>query len=160
MPYHRFRKVGDKYFDLQPVYEWIKIGSVPQRELTPEMKSKPRPMPDWVGGFSSFEFGSFDKVYQVLSNGLLIEGRSINTYTGQQSEGAVFFLTNYPYASQVADGQQIQFLALRVGTFQYTDSAGAVRTVPMFDYGVPYDPWKLLKEKRDAAALTNGPVKH
>src|SRR5437899_395759 len=73
-----------------------------------------------------------------------------------------FFLRNYPDYKNLTDNQRIRFLALRTGSYKYTDTQGATRTVPCYDYGVPYIPWAPganLKAKRltNSAASTNPP---
>jgi TPR repeat protein len=69
-------------------------------------------------------------VVQVLGDGLLLKETTLST------ENPVF-LRNYSAQNQLTDNAKIQFLALRDGTYSYTDVRGAQRTIEAYDYGVP-----------------------
>ena len=165
LPFHPYRKVGDKYYDLNPLYSWIK--SVKQREKQrqeiPVEEVRNRPMKEWFGVVEPSEGVLVRyKVSQVLDDGLLIQERRTTSYGGT-IDGDAFFLRNYPGYKNLTDNQDIRFLALRTGSYKYTDTLGATRTVPCYDYGVPYDPWAAqaaAKSRRstNSPASTNPPI--
>jgi len=84
-------------------------------------------------------------IVQVLSDGLLVEGRAQNTYNWNSPEkiGDPFCLVHHPSQTNFVDGQEIHFLALKVGNYQYTDVLGSAHTVPKYDYGIPFDPQQV-----------------
>jgi hypothetical protein len=133
MPYHPYRKVENRYYGVATLYNG---GSLTNWIVARNQAD------DW-------------RVAQVIPSGLLIE-RTTHTWSGYLGTSIdrtrIYFLTNFPLRSRVVDGQRIDFIALKTGTFQYPDAMGAVRTVEKLDYGVPYDPAKLAAE-----AKTNQP---
>ena len=150
--YHPYRKVGDRYHSLLPLYEWMKLRYKPANELTQADYSSQQPMTDWVGCGSLSSYGRTSyKVVEVVKEGLLIEAESVSKLT---SSSKVIFLKNYPYMAQVVDGDRIEFVAMKCGTYQYTTTTGARATVEALDYGTPYDPFKLPKQ---ATTNTNSP---
>jgi hypothetical protein len=150
LPFHPYRKVADRYYDLRPLYTWL---NRPSDQLDP----RAQPLKDWIGLPIDRESATTYKVTDVLPEGLLIE-ESWNAAgtVGEAHVGgdAQFFLINYPDKSRVTDHQRIRFLALRVGTFQYRDPMGGTHTVPKYDYGIPYNPAALAAEH----ARTNQPA--
>jgi len=83
-------------------------------------------MPVWYG------FGLEHEVIQVLRDGLLV-----SEVHGNGNLDDPFFVTNYPGFKSLVDNQKIEFLALRTGSYRYTDTLGAIKTVPFYDYGIP-----------------------
>jgi|ERR1044071_956129 hypothetical protein len=152
MPQHSFRKVEGTYYDLRPLYKWLK---------TPDAKDRHRqfptsnPMPDWLIA-EKFWF-----VRQTLDGGgLLLHSFWYDHDTGQRYDSReLTFLSHYPYAKEVSDGQQIVFIAKSNGTFRYQDVAGAIHTVRAYDYGIPYDPNQLAAERSRTNAAKNNAIK-
>lgn len=145
LPYDPYRKVGSKYYSIQPVYNWINACNAARMQHYPVDQWPRNPMPAWfgftiaVGGISTHY-----RVFEVIPDGILVNEERVDI-SGNAVDDPPFLLKDYPYS--VADNQEIHFLALRTGTYQYTDVRGATRTAIMYDYGVPYDPWKLQAEK-------------
>ena len=143
--YHPYRQVADKYYSLQPIYDWI--GSKTNIK---------RPMPEWIGAGERPGYYSDFKVESILPDGVLLrplpERSAIEVMYGERypnkydAEGDVksgIFLKNYPFKDRLVDNQKISFLALRTGNYQYTTTDNSTVTVPLYDYGIPYDPLAL-----------------
>ena len=133
LTFHPYRKVGGKYYDLTPLYSWI--SSKKQKEHGPF----PTAFTGWIGadmGFSDGFVTSY-QVIEVLDEGLLVQKVDFNSYQSDTRYRDPFFLKNYPEQKTVADHSEISFLALRTGSYKYTDTQGAARTVPLYDYGIP-----------------------
>jgi hypothetical protein len=142
---HPYRKVGDKIYDLRPLYSWL--DSVKQRHVSSEEAGRlaiNRPMRDWFGLTEPFDgvWVVEYRVAQVLHDGLLVQSHRYTPYKGTVIDDP-FVLTNYPGYTSLTDNQKIRFLALRVGSYQYSDTMGAIRTVPLYDYGIPVNPQEL-----------------
>ncbi len=132
-PYHPYRQVGNKYYSLQPIYDWMNL---------PTSDRTARPMQEWFGQPEYRMYNLIFRVEQVLPEGLLL------TSSGEYLRGIEradfdshnpIFLKNYPYKNLLVDGQIIRFLAIKIGNYQYTATDGAVHTVALYDYGVPCD---------------------
>jgi hypothetical protein len=139
LPYHPYRKVGSRYYNLQPLYDWITEIKQIQADTRGRFTIPtfpPCPMPGWYGITEGDIGATVFEVENVFDDGIMVRENRIG-YSGDETYGQEFFLKNYPY--QVVDGQRIRFLALR---------NGAHDGVPVYDYGVPYDPWKLLAESK------------
>jgi hypothetical protein len=92
-------------------------------------------MQEWFSSETPFEGVLVQyKVDQVLDDGLLVHETRFVDYT---IDDKPFFLKNYPSYKNLTDNQKIKFLALPSGNYKYTDTEGAVRTVPLYDYGTP-----------------------
>jgi len=132
-PYHPCRQVDNKYYSLQPIYDWMEL---------PHSDRTVRPMQEWIGEPAYRMYNLLFRVEQVLPDGLLLS--SSGEYL-RGIERADFdshnpiFLKNYPYKNLLVDGQIIRLLAIKIGNHQYTATDGAVRTVALYDYGVPCD---------------------
>lgn len=138
--YHPYRKSGDRYYSLQPLYDWIRT------------RNGPRPMTEWIGVATDEDVS--DDEYKVLQRlpgkGLLITPRHWSlAIHGMESRDPIF-LINYPWEDQVVDGEKIEFLALRIGSHQYKSIQGALTTVAKYDYGIPYNPF--LKKDTNSVA--------
>jgi hypothetical protein len=136
LPYHPFRRVTfpdgkTLHFALQSIYAW-----------STNQASGPRPMPEWVGlpGDEGYAYADRYTVKAIWKNGLLIE-----SHPGLgRSRPQTFVLKNYPGWTNLVDGERIEFLALRVGNTSYHENDvtnGTIHTVPMLDYGIPYNPF-------------------
>jgi hypothetical protein len=158
-PVHPFRKVGDRYYDLRPIYKWLALTKVPMNKLTPKELASPRPMTEWVGAATSLNtsFSTRYRVQQVLEDGLLVTVTHSTTGLGSSTES--MFLTNFPGASNVHDGQMIEFLALKTGLYKHGS-----QTIELFDYGTPYNPFakqpqaKPAEPKKKSPDSTNAPA--
>ena len=151
MPYHPYRKVGDKYFNLQPIYDWSRVLQLPGNKVTEKQRTTPRPMAEWIGEISNLTL-PIDvnyKVEDVRKEGLVITAES-HAYKIGTHGYRTFLLLNYPFKDQVAVRQSIRFLALKTGVRQ----VGSYGTIEVFDYGVPYNPLELARER----AKTNAPA--
>lgn len=149
MPHHPYRKVGDRYYDLRPIYDWLRLenkaGHIPIGQLKPEdTQIGRRPMPEWIGANDYWSENKSYRVQMVLRGGLIVEQNSRNT----TEYGNPIFLTNYPHKKEVTDRQGIKFLALRTGVYHHR-----TETIPFYDYGIPYDPAKLLAERNRTNAV-------
>jgi hypothetical protein len=115
LPADPYRKIGNGYYDLtQPLgSEWLNS----ERSSGPILVQY--------------------KIDQVLDDGLLVHEARFNGYSGTTVEDKPFFLTNYPGYKNLTDNQKIKFIALRVGSYKFTDTEGALRTIPLYDYGIP-----------------------
>lgn len=148
LPLHPYRKVGDRYYDLRPLYSWIDSVQSRRRnheEIPLKFEANNRPMKEWFKWFSSempLRRLQLDgvlvqyEVDQVLNDGLLVHEEDM-------VDEKPFFLTNYPGYKNLTDNQKINFLALHAGSYKYTDTQGAVRTVPLYDYGIPVSPEEM-----------------
>jgi len=108
-----YRKIGDRFYDIR--------------------------QPGW------FNSDTFDNpilvshvVDQVLPDGILVHEVRFNGAIGGSAEDKQCFITNYPTLQTVSDNQKVHFLAMRTGNYHYKDTSGAMRTVPMYDCGIPY----------------------
>jgi hypothetical protein len=124
-----YRRVGTNFYDLSPIYLWSSSSAGSNSRLPP------RPMAEWYGvtAHSGPVYIRY-LVDQVLQDGLLVHESRFVTYT---VDDPPFFLTNYPNFRNLTDNQSISFLALRTGGYRYVDTLGAVRTIPLYDYGTP-----------------------
>jgi hypothetical protein len=166
LPYDPVRKVGDKIYSLQPIYEWLKL---------PISDRTPRPMPEWVGVGSGHSYALDYRVEEIVPEGLMLRSSGERFVSESVSERAdydsheMILLKNYPYKNSVVDGQKIKFLAIRTGNFQFTDTSGGISTIAAYDYGTPYIPpsptpeqiaaaKKATKEKADVAKQAGAAV--
>jgi hypothetical protein len=133
----RYRKLGDRYLDLQPLFTWM--------NYPPERRSKTgNPMPAWRT--------LAVKVSQVLPEGLLV-----HRYGGSDGGTAAnaIFLRNFPGQQKMVDGKYISALAVQLPEpFRYKNVLGSVETVEQYDYGIPFDPQERVKQV--AAEKANG----
>ena len=146
LPYDPLRVVEGKIYSLRPVYDW---------ENLPSTDRSKRPMPEWIGTSNYKFYGLSYRVEHVLPQGLLLRGSGEfvlgGAYSGLNFDQPMIFLTNYPHADRLVDGQTIQFLALRAGSYHYTGSDGAAYAIAEYDYGKPYVPPPLTPEQIKAA---------
>ena len=159
-PHHPYRKVGDKYYNLQPLYDWNKfwnLSDLQRSKLSPKELDRKRPMTAWIGTHGDYiGIATCYRVAGVFSDGLLIDQAQFSTHNSNPFEyGNPFFLTNYPAFKQMSDRKPIEFFALRTGTYQYTDAIGAHHTVDLYDYGTPYDPFKLAAQRKTNSIALN-----
>jgi hypothetical protein len=153
-PYHPFRKVGTNYFNLQPLYQWAKLGNIPSKDLKQNHieAMQNRPMLAWIGYPDEFN-SNISTTYEVDSvhpDGLIV--RSITRLWKLGTEGSKrFFLVNYPFKDSVSDGQQIRFYAIKTGLKKMKNG----ETLDMYDYGVPYDPFALNKTNNSKKSLAD-----
>ena len=129
MPYAPYRIVNGRSYDLTPIYQWMMSG-----------RQGPCPMSGWIGGQSENQLPyETYTVLEVLPDALLVQCRGYAPYPiGEFSR--MFALTNYPYRDKATDNQLIRFLALLSGNFRYQNTAGAISTINLYDYGVACDP--------------------
>lgn len=127
-----YRKVGDRYYSLAPQFKWY-------IQNTHAKEPAKCPMPEWGNLLS--EYSGLYKVDAVRADGLIIR----ETYYGANgsSDRDPIFLRNYPYFTNMVDGQRIEFFALSVGSYKYGPS-----TLKAYDFGIPYDPQKLANETK------------
>jgi hypothetical protein len=145
MRYDPIRQIGNKVYSLQPVYDWVAL---------PSTDRNPRPMQEWIG-ISDYKFSALIyKVEEITPDGLIIGSPGEvfgRIYTGQVYSQPPILLRNYPDADSLVDNQIIQFLALRVGNYQYTGTDGSTVTIAAYDYGKPYVPPPMTPEQIIAA---------
>ena len=142
LPYHPCRKVGDKYYNLAPIYAWV--GQA-RANLEAGGRGVGLSNPDlllngWSGVRSPMPGERYVisyQVAQVLDNGIVLQERKSNSISGYEDLGDPFFVTNYPGFAKLVDKQIVGLLALRTGIYYYTDTQGAARSIPLYDYGVP-----------------------
>jgi hypothetical protein len=129
----------------------------------PQSDRTVRPMQEWIGQPAYRMYCLAFRVEQVLPDGLLLSS------SGEYLRGVErpdfdshnpVFLKNYPYKNLLVDGQCIGFLAIKIGNYQYTATDGAVRTVALYDYGVPPPPQtpeqiKAAQEAAEARAIAD-----
>ena len=130
LPYHPYRKVGEQTYNLQSLYQELANKTAISPVFSKWLIARESPLNHYT-------------VMQVTTDGLLIEHtRTIINLTGNgmgpREETSIYFLTHYPFANSVIDGQKVAFIALRIGNHRYTDTQGATRTIEAYDYGVPY----------------------
>ncbi len=154
MPYHRYRKVDTNYYDLQPIYEWLKILNKPGNQVTDAERNSVRPMPEWKAPASrayDYHFITSFYVTEILNEGIIVEPRGTSDAGGSHTTyGTRFFLVNYPYKDQLHDNQRIDFLALKTGLYRYEG-----QTLERYDYGIPFDPKTVAAEVAAERARTN-----
>lgn len=143
LPYHPFRKVGERYYDLRPLYSWI--GAASHRT--------PKPIKDWFGGGIDGPIFAHYRVIQVAEDGLLVREERSSLYDDPSDP---FFLKNYPNFKNLTDHQEIRFLALRTGNYRYVNAFKEAVTVPCYDYGLPYDPWAVQKAMQSTNLAASG----
>jgi hypothetical protein len=87
-------------------------------------------------------------VMQVLPDGLLVNnvemavvggsmssvGGGGNVHAYRKRGTSVFYVTNYPSASELTDGKSIEGMFYENGNYSYQDTLGATRTVPKYTY--------------------------
>ncbi len=162
LPYHPYRKVADRYYSLVPIYTWASQKQVPEKRLTPQQRYqiRKRPMPEWIGyrdstpnpkliGMPSY---TDYKVVRVLNDGLLIERRATiteHTQSEDYSSYSKLVLKNFPDQKSMVDGQQIEFLALKIGTYKL-----GTETLEVYDYGIPYNPVEKQRTAEKQKAST------
>jgi len=135
LPYHPLRQVGGKVYSLQRIYDWDKTATI--RDATP------RPMQEWIGYRNRSDFALDYRAAQVLPEGLILQssgerwGPEMDNYgeDSKYNKDKPILLKNYPGADALVDGQKIQFLAIRAGSFRYTGTDGAEYTIAAYDYG-------------------------
>ena len=154
LPYHPYRKVGSKYYNLSKIYEWVAKKNKYVEGLGPP------PLSAWRGA-SVAEYPIYTSwvVDQVVDDGLIIHEQRLNAASMDTTDDNPFFLTNYPSANSVAENQKIRFLALRNGVYRYTDTAGASRTIECWDYGTPITASQFIEatSPRPQTRGTNAP---
>lgn len=142
MPFHPYRKVESKYYDLRKLYDWLKVKHAARDGDRVEL----RPMRDWIGGSGAEAggwLGYWFTVAAIVPEGVIVEE---NTWSrnGTTIKDPIL-LKNYPLKSAMVDGDKIEFLAIRSGNYEWSN-----RTIAAYDYGIPYNPW----------AQTNSPPSH
>lgn len=135
-PYHPYRIIGTNHYDLTPLYRWH----------TNHALYKTAPMEDWIHAAN----GDYFIVKQVWEPGLLYVDFSRWDSSGQRQNFPIV-ITNYPGWSKVKDGDRLDLFAFEIGRYQWREFSGSTHTVPLYDYGIPYDPWQLNTQH----ALTN-----
>jgi len=141
IPYHPYRKVGEKYFNVQPIYEWLKSD--------PKFRSHQFPMDGWIvvrgngsDGTLHSENLTYDfRVLGIARDGLIIDAE--NASRDGRERKVMLFLTNYPGFEKLTDGAVITFIAKESGNHRYVTANNSVATVPCYDYGTPYNPWAM-----------------
>ncbi|HEY5910604.1 MAG TPA: hypothetical protein VJA21_08380 [Verrucomicrobiae bacterium] len=148
LPYHPYRKVGDRYYNLLPLYSWEKLLHIPRNKLTPQQgeQRKNRPMPEWIGYEINSEGIAGYRVSRVLDDGVLVESTWTSLHSDVRSSSLIV-LKNYPGEKKLVDGQRMDFFAMRVGIYRL-----GTKTYELYDYGIPYDPEQLKR----AMQQTNG----
>ena len=168
MLYHPFRKVGDRYYNLQRIYQgWLagpNLSTEERIDFEARMSEgwfigceiqEQRPAEHHIGDMNPpFEraFRSPFVIRQITSEGLLVE----STVTSPLLPGArarqraklVCFLIHYPLADSAAVGQPIKFIAKRAGARRYTDSEEGTRNIQVYDYGTPCAPSELQQDPK------------
>ena len=73
------------------------------------------------------------KVIQVMRDGLLVDTEPIENI----SDGVgLVFVKNYRYQKSTLDGEHIICpTVMLIGRYQYADTSGATRTIPLYDCG-------------------------
>jgi hypothetical protein len=154
MAYYPQRVVGNKYYDLTPIYEWIGQAQANGKNLAEPTSI----LNGWTGAQSPINgvqgclIGY--QVQQVLDDGIIVQRIDRTIYSSDVSLGDPLFVTNYPAFKNLSDRQVICFLALHTGNYRYTDTQGATRTIPFYDCGKPFVPplQKPLTPEQIAAA--------
>jgi hypothetical protein len=139
MPYHPWRKVDGTNYNLMPLYAWVnRLDAASEAWRTaPEDKKQAawramhaietsRPMPAWL-----MNRGPGFVVREVWQDNLLLVDRG--------REPVQIVIKNHPAHDTAVDGQSLQFFALRVGNYQWTDALGSTHTVALYDYGIPIE---------------------
>ncbi len=123
LPYHPYRKVGERYYSLLPIYTWERLRQNPSKNLTQQQREEldKRPMPEWIG-FRAIRNSSV-RVARVLKDALVIE-RRVTTLGISGRFCSTLVLKNYPEQTKVVD--------------------------ELYDYGIPYDPFE--KQRTNAPA--------
>jgi hypothetical protein len=120
-----YRKLGDKYLDLRPLFHWIRAG-VDYRD---RVKS---PMPAW----QPIEC----RVEQVFTDGLLCS-------PGYRRGEGRLYIRHHPRQQTARDGEYIDCLVVKLpDRFQYRTLYGAIATVDQYDYGIVFDPQQRARE--------------
>jgi len=123
--------VQGKVYNIRPFLNWANDRSHSDVYVR-------SPMPDWEAMPSELVQGLIftAQVAQVLPQGLILQETKFNAFTfSSQTGGISQFLTNYPGASNLVDGQEVKFVAKRIGSYKYGDE-----TIPAYDCGKPWTP--------------------
>lgn len=139
MPYHPYRQIAGRYCDLRPVYLWRESYLPKRHQADLEMQG------------AAVTGSSFDRAHKLSEEANELERRRpLPEWIGATETFAVsqvwsnrlilcklgnspIVVTNHPLHDFVTDGDKIQFLA-----------------VPLFDYGIPYDPVALSRNKTNS----------
>jgi hypothetical protein len=117
---HPQRRVGGEEVNLQPLFSWINRGKL-SRGAKPF--DQPCPLPDWhpIDG----------TIVNVMDDAVLI-AKGISK--------SPVIVRNYPKTMKPVVGAPATIVAKAAGVFEYESGAGAKEQVPVFDYGVPFQP--------------------
>jgi hypothetical protein len=89
----RFRKVGDKYWDIGPSMKWWDSH-----------QSGKKPQPEWNRFY-------LKKVVRIIDEGVIVEGGADRYST--------MLIKNFPDKSKLVDNDSIDFWAIRTGSFKH-----------------------------------------
>jgi hypothetical protein len=147
-------RTNSNHCDLRPLFTYH--NTAPKKRLVDarnnswETEELVNPMPAWT-----FVRG---EIAQVHHDGLLCTKFHYDSDANRRYGGDSFALTNYPGFEKLLDGKTIACFAFEIGQFKFRDYRGITRTVPLYDHGIPYDPYALARSNKLArASTTNGP---
>jgi hypothetical protein len=98
------------------------------------------------------------EIAQVHDHGLLLTKFNYNSDGDRRYNGDSFALTNYPGWQNLTDRQTVKCFALAIGTLKFEDYRGITRTVPLYDHGIPYDPYALARSNKLSRANAPPPT--
>ena len=122
-PVMRYRNIKGEFYDTWDLYT----------------KTNTRPLKgEWLCLPKVDVFVSQCEVLQICHGGVVAqEVVDLNTFRPP------FFLTNYPFVTNIADGDKISFSAMNTGRIQLTNIDGVVNTLILYDYGTA---WKFTNQ--------------
>jgi hypothetical protein len=124
---HPLRIVDGKLHDLSVVFAYATNSA--------RWPTQKRPPSEWT-----FIHGT---VTSVQKDGVLVELEPLRYWTSDR-EGTVF-LKNHPALAKIVDGDGVADFALEVGRRQYHTPIGALRTVPLYDFGTIPSPEQIAE---------------
>jgi hypothetical protein len=89
------------------------------------------------------------KVISVQDDGLLVR-------TYDEGPREVVFLKGHPSKDELFDGSLVMSCAILSGRFQYPSTGGALKTVPLYEYGKPINPKNLTPAATIETVTTDG----
>jgi hypothetical protein len=105
--------------------------------------------PNWYGR----DLGDWFQVSAVWPTNLFVVEEMNHNPNGTRTYRP-FVLKNYPRHDKVIDGERIHFFALRTGNYQWTNQKAETHTLPLYDYGTPYNPFAQRQSPTAPASST------
>lgn len=155
---HNGRSFMAKYEDLP---EWLRIRAQTKYKDEGEAKGQIREVDGKIydlrtspGGWVALPLA---EVFQIVDNGyLLIDSVSLNSAYAQNK---VFKLKHNGFSRILNTGDRIQITAMSVGTYTYETKENEIKTVPLYDLGMPVGPLRATVVTFDGSSVAGATKK-